>query len=153
MQILPLHSEIEAYLRKRNLVAKFEKQKQLFEHNPFHRSLATELLEPRHLKIWSFRVDQKCRALFIFRGSDTIEILDVNNHYRWRKIWRRAYWHRMLPCLSYSDKSFMLYICQLSPKQNTKSFCKGKGKLRKNYTYSKKRSAERLMTFLLNHLH
>jgi Txe/YoeB family toxin of Txe-Axe toxin-antitoxin module len=82
MKILPLHLEIEKYLEKHNLKIKFEKQKELFEQNPFYPSLGTELLEPRRMRIWSFRVDRKYRALFIFRESDTIEIIDVNNHYR-----------------------------------------------------------------------
>lgn len=82
MKILPLHPEIVEYLEKRGLVAKFEKQKRLFEHNLFHPSLNTELTEPRVMKIWSFRVDLKYRAIFIFRDGETVEILDVNNHYK-----------------------------------------------------------------------
>ena len=82
MKILPLHSEIRNYLKKRNLTKKFEKQKKLFEENPFHPSLNTELLEPRKMRIWSFRVNQKYRAIFIFRKKDTIEMIDVNDHYR-----------------------------------------------------------------------
>ena len=82
MKILPLHLEIEKYLEKHNLKRKFEKQKQFFEQNPFYPSLETELLEPRKMRIWSFRVDRQYRAVFIFREKDTIEIIDVNNHYR-----------------------------------------------------------------------
>jgi Txe/YoeB family toxin of Txe-Axe toxin-antitoxin module len=82
MKILPLHPEIKEYLKKRHLEKKFEKQKKLFEKNPFHPSLRTELLEPRKMRIWSFRVDRKYRALFIFREKDTVEIIDVNNHYQ-----------------------------------------------------------------------
>jgi hypothetical protein len=44
MKILPLHPEIKEYLKKRNLEKKFEKQKKLFEKNPFHPSLKTGLL-------------------------------------------------------------------------------------------------------------
>ncbi|MDO8751981.1 MAG: hypothetical protein Q7J22_00285 [Candidatus Wolfebacteria bacterium] len=82
MKILPLHPEIIVYLGKRNLVGKFEKQKRLFEENPFHPGLNTELMEPKAMKIWSFRVDRKYRAIFIFRSSETIEIIDVNLHYK-----------------------------------------------------------------------
>jgi Txe/YoeB family toxin of Txe-Axe toxin-antitoxin module len=82
MKILPLYREVIAYLGERNLIKKFEKQCALFQKNPFHPSLETELLEPRNLKIWSFRVDRKYRAIFIFREKDAIEILDVNNHYQ-----------------------------------------------------------------------
>ena len=82
MKILSIHSEIREYLRKRGLEKKFEKQKQLFEQNPFYPSLQTELLEPRKMRIWSFRIDRKYRAIFIFREKDTIEIIDVNDHYQ-----------------------------------------------------------------------
>lgn len=82
MKILSLHPEIKEYLIKRRLEQKFEKQKNLFEQNPFHPSLETELLEPRKMRIWSFRIDRKYRAIFIFREKDIIEIIDVNNHYR-----------------------------------------------------------------------
>lgn len=82
MRILPLHSEIRKYLKTRNLEKKFEKQINLFKENPFHPGLKTELLEPRKMKIWSFRVDRKYRALFIFLEKDVIEIIDVNDHYQ-----------------------------------------------------------------------
>ncbi len=82
MKILPLHSKLVDYLRQRELERKFEKQKSLFEYNPSYPSLETELLEPRHLRIWSFRIDRKHRAIFIFRDGSTVEIIDVNNHYQ-----------------------------------------------------------------------
>lgn len=82
MKILPIHPRIENYFKARRLTKKFEKQKKLFEENPFHPSLNTELLEPRKMRIWGFRIDRKYRAIFIFREKDAIEIIDVNNHYR-----------------------------------------------------------------------
>ena len=82
MKVLPIHAEIQTYLEKRNLKKAFEKQKGFFEQNPFHPSLETELLEPKAMRIWSFRVDRKYRAIFIFRNHDTAEIIDINNHYR-----------------------------------------------------------------------
>lgn len=82
MKILPIHSEIQNYLKKRNLERKFEKQKRIFEQNPFYPSLETELLEPKKMRIWSFRIDRKYRAIFIFREKEIIEIVDVNNHYQ-----------------------------------------------------------------------
>lgn len=82
MKILPIHPEILEYLRKRQLYKKFEKKCRLFERHPFHSGLETELLEPRHLRLWSFRIDKKYRAIFIFRDADTIEIIEANNHYR-----------------------------------------------------------------------
>lgn len=82
MNILPLHPELIEYLQKRRLEKKFAKQRQFFEANPFHPSLETELLQPPVLRIWSFRVDRKYRAIFIFREKDTVEIIDINNHYQ-----------------------------------------------------------------------
>ena len=82
MKTLPLHPEIKKYLKKRKLEKKFTKQEKLFEENPFHSGLKTELLEPRKMRIWSFRIDRKYRAIFIFREKDTVEIIDVNNHYQ-----------------------------------------------------------------------
>ncbi len=82
MKILPIYPEIREYLKKRNLEKKFEKQKKLFGENPFYPGLKTELLEPRRMRIWSFRIDRKYRAIFIYREKDTIEIIDVNDHYQ-----------------------------------------------------------------------
>lgn len=82
MKILPLHQEIKEYLKKRGLDKKFEKQKTLFETNYFYSGLETELLEPKQMRIWSFRIDKKYRALFIFREHNAVEIIDVNNHYQ-----------------------------------------------------------------------
>jgi len=82
MKLALLHPELKDYLKERNLGKKFEKQKRLFEKNPFHPSLQTELLEPRKMRFWSFRIDRKYRAIFIFRERDTIEIIDINDHYQ-----------------------------------------------------------------------
>ncbi|MGB2762456.1 MAG: type II toxin-antitoxin system RelE/ParE family toxin [Minisyncoccales bacterium] len=82
MKILLIHSEIATYLKKHNLEKKFEKQKQFFEQNPFYPSLETELLKPKEMRIWSFRVNRKYRAIFIFREKDIVEIIDINNHYK-----------------------------------------------------------------------
>ncbi|MFA5831321.1 MAG: type II toxin-antitoxin system RelE/ParE family toxin [Candidatus Paceibacterota bacterium] len=82
MIILPLVTELSEYLRARKLLKKFEKQKILFEQNPFYPGLNTELLEPREMKLWSFRLDKKYRVIFIFHDSNTVEIVDINNHYK-----------------------------------------------------------------------
>ena len=82
MRILPLAPEVERYLAERGLTKKFEKQKRLFEQNPRHPSLNTELLEPRQYKIYSFRIDKRYRAHFWLRSPETIEILTVTDHYK-----------------------------------------------------------------------
>ena len=82
MRILALHPEIENYLEKHNLKDKFEKQKIFFEQDFRHPSLHTELLEPKEMRIYSFKIDRKYRAIFVFYSKNTIEIIDANNHYR-----------------------------------------------------------------------
>lgn len=82
MNILPLNQKLVRYLKTHELIKRFEKQKTLFENNPFHSGLETEILEPRHLRVYSFRITKKYRAIFIYREDDTIEIVDINNHYR-----------------------------------------------------------------------
>lgn len=82
MEILSLHQEIIDYIEKHNLNKKLIKQVNFLKTNIYHPSLEFELLEPKHLKIYSFRIDKKYRAIFIFRDKNIIEIIDVNNHYR-----------------------------------------------------------------------
>ncbi|OGZ44512.1 MAG: hypothetical protein A2719_05315 [Candidatus Ryanbacteria bacterium RIFCSPHIGHO2_01_FULL_45_22] len=82
MQILPLSKRLLTYLVSHGIKGKFEKQKNLFETSPFYPSLHTEVLEPHHLHIYSFRITQKYRAVFIYRGSNRVEIIDINNHYQ-----------------------------------------------------------------------
>ena len=80
--IIELRNDIETYIKKHGLVKKWQKAKKLFESNPSHPSLGTELLEPRHRLIYSFRIDKKYRAIFICLPEDKIEIVVITNHYR-----------------------------------------------------------------------
>ena len=82
MRIKPLRSDLRKYLKQHNLVKKFNKQSALFSQNPKHPSLNTEILEPKSLKIYSFRIDKKYRAIFISLIPEEIEIIDINDHYR-----------------------------------------------------------------------
>lgn len=82
MQIKPLRSDLNRYLKKHNLIRKFCKQTKLFSDNPRHSSLRTERLEPKKLKIYSFRIDQKYRAIFTFAKPDEVEVVDINDHYQ-----------------------------------------------------------------------
>lgn len=82
MIIAPLRPDLAVYLDKRGLSGKFEKQRTLFEVNPLYPSLHTELLEPHHLRIYSFRIDRRYRAIFIYIGRQAIEIVDINDHYQ-----------------------------------------------------------------------
>jgi hypothetical protein len=80
--IIDLRDDIASYLRKHSLWQKWLKAKRLFEQNPRHNSLNTELLEPPERHIYSFRIDKKYRALFISLPDDRIEVIAVTNHYR-----------------------------------------------------------------------
>jgi len=82
MRIKPLRPDINTYLVKHNIKKKYEKQIALFQNNPRHPSLNTEILEPKHLRIYSFRIDRKYRAIFIFLSKDEVEIVDINDHYQ-----------------------------------------------------------------------
>jgi plasmid maintenance system killer protein len=82
MKIKELRDDLVIYLNKHQLTAKYNKAKGLFENNPLYPSLHVELLEPKHRLIYSFRLDKKYRALFIYTGSDEIEIIAFTNHYK-----------------------------------------------------------------------
>ena len=83
MTVLPIHSDITAYLTRRNLLKKFSKQLRFLEANPKHPNLNVELLEPKIKGIYSFRIDRKYRALFIFRDDkNAVEILSATDHYQ-----------------------------------------------------------------------
>ena len=81
MWIKLLRSDLTKYLKKHQLVRKYSKQVELFCANSHHSSLSTEALEPKSLKIYSFRIDKKYRAIFILVKPNEIEVVDINNHY------------------------------------------------------------------------
>lgn len=82
MRILPLSERLKSYLASRGLTQRFEKQRRLFQRDARHPSLNTELLEPKHMRVYSFRVTQKYRAVFIVNEKGEAEILDINDHYQ-----------------------------------------------------------------------
>lgn len=79
--VKPLREDLNKYLRRFNLEKKFTKQVKLFESNYRHPSLHTELLEPKDKRIYSFRIDQKYRALFIY-AKGKVEIIKITSHYK-----------------------------------------------------------------------
>lgn len=81
MKVKSLHLDLLKYLETRNLKKKWDKQVSIFLKDPRHPSLHTEILSPRERKIYSFRIDQKYRAIFVIRG-DEAEIIDINDHYQ-----------------------------------------------------------------------
>lgn len=81
MKIKPLKDITAKYLKEHQLDKKFQKAKNLFELNIYHPSLNVEILEPKHLKVYSFRLDKKYSAIFIVLNGEA-EILTVTNHYK-----------------------------------------------------------------------
>lgn len=81
MQILDLRADLTKKLAKFSLIKKYLKAKAFFENNPGHPSLNTELLEPKSLRIYSFRIDRKYRAHFIVIGG-IAEVVDITLHYQ-----------------------------------------------------------------------
>lgn len=81
-KISDLRDDIEEYIAEHRLHKKWQKAKTMFEQNPFHPSLHTELLEPKHRLIYSFRLDRKYRAIFVAHSADVIEIIAVTKHYK-----------------------------------------------------------------------
>ena len=78
-QLLDLREDILGYLRNHGLIKKWQKVKVLFENDP---SLNTDLLEPKHRLIDSFRIDRKYRTVFICLPEGKIEVVNVTKHYR-----------------------------------------------------------------------
>jgi len=79
-KVKPVREDLIKYAQKRNILKKLNKQIGLFEKNPSHPSLNTEVLRPKKLRLYSFRIDRKYRAIFIYHKKD-IEIIDINDHY------------------------------------------------------------------------
>jgi len=81
MKIKPLNDKLSEYLKFHNLQKSFDKQVLVFETNPHHPSLKLEVLEPKHLRIYSFRLNRKYRVIFIITNNEA-EIITITNHYR-----------------------------------------------------------------------
>jgi plasmid maintenance system killer protein len=82
MMFRTLRKDIIDYLDKHLLSKKWQKALLLFEMNPRHPSLHTELLEPKENLLYSFRIDNKYRAIFLIHEDKTCEVLKITNHYR-----------------------------------------------------------------------
>ena len=80
MKVKPLNSKLLKYLKYHNLISKYIRQILVFQNNPLHPSLHTEILLPRHSKIYSYRIDRIYIVIFIIRNSE-VEIIDINDHY------------------------------------------------------------------------
>jgi Txe/YoeB family toxin of Txe-Axe toxin-antitoxin module len=81
-RVLPLSPRLERFIYHHQLTKIWEKQVTIFSIDPFYPSLRTELLEPKHFRLYSFRITKSYRAIFVYCGDDDVEIIDINNHYR-----------------------------------------------------------------------
>lgn len=82
LSIEPLSKRLQQKIIHYNLNKVFNKQIGLLIKNSKHPSLNVELLEPKKFGIYSFRINRKFRALFIFRpDKKTIEIINITLHY------------------------------------------------------------------------
>jgi len=80
--VLPFSQKLLSKIKHHQLEKKLAKQCFLLVSNPLHPSLNLELLEPKNRGIYSFRIDQKFRALCVFNSTkNIIEVFAVTNHY------------------------------------------------------------------------
>lgn len=80
--VLPPTSKLLVKVKKHNLSKKLAKALALLAVNPDHPSLHTELLEPKNLGFYSFRIDLKYRGIFIIHEDQTtIQIVGITVHY------------------------------------------------------------------------
>jgi Txe/YoeB family toxin of Txe-Axe toxin-antitoxin module len=81
MELIPLSEKQQKYLKKYNLTKKFQKQISLFIDNPSHPSLNIEKMYSIGPGLYSFRIDQKYRAIFA-TSKGIIKIVFLTNHYK-----------------------------------------------------------------------
>lgn len=81
MKSKDLRSDLVKYLRKQNSENKFKKQLRFLLQDFHHPSLNTEILEPKSRKIYSFRLDQKYRVIFVIKDGEVL-VIDINDHYQ-----------------------------------------------------------------------
>lgn len=81
MLIKRANNNVRKQLIRWRLAKKFKKQVELFETDILHPSLNTEKLEPKHIGLYSFRIDKQYRAIFRIRNG-IAEILHISKHYQ-----------------------------------------------------------------------
>jgi len=81
MELIPLSEKQQKYLKKYNLTKKFQKQISLFIDNPSHPSLNVEKMYSVGSGLYSFRIDQKYRAIFA-TSKRIVKIVALTNHYK-----------------------------------------------------------------------
>ena len=81
MELIPLSEKQQKYLKKYSLIKKFQKQISLFIDNPSHPSLNVEKVYSVGPGLYSFRIDQKYRAIFA-TSKGVVKIVVLTNHYK-----------------------------------------------------------------------
>ncbi len=80
--VLPIKKKLKDDLLRHGIRKKFDAKAVLITTNINHPGLHVEKLEPKEFGVYSFRIDRKYRALFVFRpDKDAIEILSITVHY------------------------------------------------------------------------
>lgn len=81
MELKVVTTKVNIYVKNHLLQKKWDKAVALFESDIKHPSLETELLEPKHEMVYSFRIDRKYRAMFMIKNNVAF-VFRVTNHYR-----------------------------------------------------------------------
>ena len=78
LTILPIDPEVIDQAKKHNISKKFTKCCNLIVTNIAHPGLNVELMQPKQLEIYSFRIDKKYRAIFLYReNKQAIEVIAI----------------------------------------------------------------------------
>jgi len=78
MEVYELDSSILDYLKRRNLVLKYKKAKELLKQNHL-RSVQFKKRKPKSLGRYYFRISKKYRAIGVFDGVDFI-VTEISDH-------------------------------------------------------------------------
>jgi Txe/YoeB family toxin of Txe-Axe toxin-antitoxin module len=82
LTILPIDPEVQQQAKKHNVAKKFTKCCRIIVVDITHPSLNVELMQPKGKGIYSFRIDRKYRAIFVYRHNiQAIEIVAITVHY------------------------------------------------------------------------
>ena len=80
--IIILHRNFEKkYLKlSRKIKTQFKERRDLFLENPFHPQLNNHSLGGDREGQWSINITGDLRAVYVFKGRDTIIFIDIDTH-------------------------------------------------------------------------
>ncbi|MDP3785250.1 MAG: hypothetical protein Q8R12_04265 [bacterium] len=73
----------------RSIQRKAVKKIEIFQENPFYPTLRAEKINPPHLNLWTFRIDQAYRILFRFLDFENVLFILADHHkniYRYHEL-------------------------------------------------------------------